>query len=281
MDKFLRMKKAFSILFLIFSFTILTCAQKETVKFSTEEDIKEDLKSNVCENTERIDAVKKLFKKMGASDDEIKVEKFKDVENLVVTKKGKSDEIIVIGAHYDKTSKGCGAIDNWTGIVIISNLYKTVKSFETQKTYLFVAFGNEETGLVGSNAMAKAIPKENRANYCSMINFDSFGFNYPQVLENASSSKMTKEAKVVAKQMEIALTSASLAGSADADSTSFMNKDIPAITFHGLSDKWQEYLHGSKDKLENVNTQSVYIGYLFGFNFLADVEKSTCGVFRK
>lgn len=281
MNKFLHTKKTLIILFLIFGFTTFIFAQTETVKIPTEKDIQADLKTNVCENDERLDLVKKLFIERGAVENEIKIEEFKDVKNLLVTKKGKSDEIVIIGAHYDKTKKGCGAIDNWTGIVIIANIYQTLKNIPTEKTYLFVAFGSEEKGLVGSGAMAKAIPKEARANYCSMINFDSFGFNYPQVLDNVSNSKMTKAAKATAEKMKISLKTASLAGVADADSTSFLKKDIPAITFHGLSNNWQEYLHGDKDKLENINAASVYIGYRFGLGFLLDVDKSNCGVFRK
>ncbi len=92
---------------------------------------------------------------------------------------------------------------------------------------------------------------------------------------------MTKVAKEVANEMKIPFANASLEGTADADSTSFVNKDIPAITFHGLSNKWQEYLHGSKDKLENVNSQSVYIGYRYALNFLAKIDAGSCDSFRK
>ena len=275
------MKKTYIALFLIFNFSILAFAQQTRGILANEENIIEDLKLNVCEDEQRLEAVKNLFKKMGASDDSIKIEKFKNVENLVVTKKGKTEETIIVGAHYDKTKKGCGVIDNWTGIVIIANLYRTLKQYSTDKTFVFVAFGKEEIGLVGSNAMAKEIPKEKRVNYCSMINFDSFGFNYPQILENTSSPKITKTAKAVAEEMNLKLTAASLEGLADADSSSFLDKDIPAVTFHGLSDDWQKYLHSSNDKPENVNPRSVLIGYLYGFKFLVNIDKSDCGVFRK
>lgn len=287
MNKFLqKTKKTLSVLFLTIGFATFIFAQTKTIsiediKIPTEVDFQADLKTNVCENDERLAAVKKLFIERGAGEDEIKIEEFKNVKNLVVTKKGKSNEIVVVGAHYDKTRKGCGAIDNWTGIVIIANLYQTLKNFPTEKTYLFVAFGREEEGLVGSRAMAKAIPKESRANYCSMINFDSFGFSYPQVLTNTSSSKMTEAAKQTAEKMNISLKTASLRGGADADSSSFLDKDIPAVTLHGLSNQWQQYLHGDKDKLENINTKSVYIGYRFGLAFVFDVDTSFCGVFRK
>jgi len=239
------------------------------------------MQMHVCKNDERFEAVKNLFKKMGASDNDLKVENFDKVQNLTVTKKGKTNETIIVGAHYDKVNEGCGAIDNWTGLVIVANLYGTLRQYQTEKTYIFVAFGNEEKGLVGSEAMAKSIPKENRPQYCSMVNFDSFGFNYPQVLSNASSPKMTKFAKDLAKEVNMPFSEASLAGTADADSTSFVSKNIPAITFHGLSNKWLEYLHSSKDKIENVKPESVLVGYKFGYLFLTRLDQGTCDMFRK
>ncbi len=281
MKKLLQYKALFSAFLLIQCLAGGVFAQAGKIKISTEDEIKEDIKLVPCKNGERLEAVSKLFQRVGAADEEIKIENYKDLKNLVVTKKGKTDEIIIVGAHYDKVSEGCGAIDNWTGIVIIANIYRTIKNLETEKTYLFVAFDSEELGLLGSAAMAKAIPKEKRVSYCSMVNFDSFGFNYPQVLDNASSRKMTKLAKEVAAEMKFPFASASLAGIADSDSTSFISKDIPAISFHGLSNKWQDYLHGSKDKLENINVQSVYIGYRFALSFLAKADADSCAVFRK
>ena len=280
MNKLLPAKKGFGAFFLIFNFVAFSFGQKETGKFSTEDDIKQDLKLNVCENKERLDAVKKLFKKMGASEDEIKIEKFKNVENLIVVKKGKTEETVVVGAHYDKTSDGCGAIDNWTGVVIIANLYRTLKQFSTEKTYVFVAFGKEELGLVGSDAMAKEISKDKRQNYCAMVNLDSFGLAYPQVMTNTSDAKLIDLAKAVAKDMKLPFAQASIE-LASADSESFRRQKIPAVSIHGLSNKWQEYLHQTRDKLDNVNPQSVYIGYRYSLAYLSRIDENACGAFRK
>ncbi|HEX8289245.1 MAG TPA: M20/M25/M40 family metallo-hydrolase [Pyrinomonadaceae bacterium] len=281
MNKIHSLKNFTGTLFLIFSFCVICFSQTEKVKLSTEQELQEDLKLVPCKNEERLEAVKKLFQQMGAPEEDLKIEKFKSVENLIVTKKGKTDEIIVIGAHYDKVGDGCGAIDNWTGIVVLANLYRTLKSFTTEKTYVFAAFGKEEIGLVGSNAMAKAIPKEKRGGYCSMVNLDSFGLTYPQVLGNASNLKMTKMAKELATELKLPFAAASLSGTADTDSSSFIRNDIPAIAFHGLSDKWKNYLHNSKDKLENINTQSVFIGYRYVLGFVAKLDATECGFFRK
>lgn len=257
-------------------------SQQKSIRLSTEEDIRENLKTVRCKNSERLDAVKSLFQAMGAGEPDISIEKFDSgLQNLVVKKKGTTNEIVIIGAHYDKVNDGCGAIDNWTGIVVIANLYRTMKDITTDKTYLFVAFDKEEGGLMGSHAMAKAIPKDKRVNYCSMVNLDSFGFLFTQVLENASSPKMTSLAKDMAKEINVPFASASLQGGADADSSSFKEKDIPAITFHGLSNRWQDYLHSSKDKIENIKPESVFAGYQFVLRYLLKIDSSGCDIFRK
>lgn len=255
-------------------------AQENKVKFSTEEEIKKHIELAPCKDKERLEAVKNLFLKVGAADSDIKIEKLKSVENLVVTKKGKTNEIVVVGAHYDKTADGCGAIDNWTGIVILANLYRTMKDFTTEKTYIFVAFGKEELGLIGSDAMADGIPKEERSNYCAMVNFDSFGFSYPQALGNISDTSLIKLAEEVSKEMKMSFGQAGI-DLASSDSESFRRKKIPAITLHGLSSQWRNYLHGSSDKVENVNLQSVYIGYRQALVFLSKIDNKPCGVFRK
>lgn len=264
---------------LFFVLTLSAFSQEQIVRFSTEEEIKADVALVPCKDKERLAAVKSLFAKMGANEAEIKIEKLKSAENLVVTKKGKTDETVVIGAHYDKTDEGCGAIDNWAGIVILANLYRTMKDFTTEKTYQFAAFGKEEIGLVGSNAMADGIPKEKRANYCAMVNFDSFGFTYPQALRNISDTSLIKLAEEVSKEMKIPFAQAGIE-LASSDSESFRRKKIPAITLHGLNNQWQNYLHSSSDKVSNVNIQSVFIGYRHGLVFLSKIENKPCGAFR-
>jgi Zn-dependent M28 family amino/carboxypeptidase len=264
---------------LIFSFQLF--AQQTNSLVSTEEAVSESVKLAPCKTVERLDAVKSLFAQTGAKNDEITIEKYnKDkISNVIVRKKGKSDETVIIGAHFDKTDLGCGAIDNWTGVAVIAHILKTLRQIETEKSYVFVAFDQEEKGLLGSDAMAKAIPKENRGKYCAMINFDSFGLAAPIILQNASSSKMISAAKKLGEENNFKLITPTIAG-ADADSSSFKNRDIPAITFSGLDGNWQDYLHSGNDKLEKINMKSVYLGYRFGLMFVAKLDATSCQELR-
>ena len=248
-------------------------------KVATLDEITEDLKSAPCKNSERFDAVKKLFQKMGAAETDIWIPENKDLRNIVLTKKGKTAETVVVGAHYDKVSDGCGVIDNWSGIVVLANVYRTLSSIDTEKTYIFAAFDKEELGLFGSDAMVKGIAKEARAGYCSMVNLDSFGLGLPFILENASTSSMVKAAKNLGTELKIPVKSMSFAG-ADADSTSFKNKDIPAITLSGLTENWPSYLHSPNDQLKYTNLSERRIGYQFTLNYLVKIDAGTCDMFR-
>jgi Zn-dependent M28 family amino/carboxypeptidase len=258
---------------------LLANAQQSAIKISTPEEIKAEFSSLPCKNDERLAAVKALFEKAGAPASDISVEQYKNVENLVIRKQGTSADIIVVGAHYDKVPDGCGAVDNWTGIVAIAYLYKTLKDASPSKTVLFVAFGKEEKGLIGSRAMVDAIAKEQLGQYCAMINIDSLGLAPPQILDNASSKKLGELAENVAKEMKMPFSHAGVGG-ADADSSSFIRKKIPALTIHGLSNQWSSILHSRNDQLSKVNHISVYLGYRLALALLANLDASSCDKYR-
>jgi acetylornithine deacetylase/succinyl-diaminopimelate desuccinylase-like protein len=254
-------------------------AAKQDIRISTPEQIKAEFDSVPCKNGERLNAVRALFEKMGAAASDIAIDKYKDVENLVIRKQGRSEEKIIIGAHYDKVAEGCGAIDNWTGIVAIAHLYSSLKDVPLSKTILFVAFGKEELGLVGSHAMAEAIPKDQRRLYCEMINIDSFGLAAPQVGDNMSSEKLASFVVNLAKEMKVPFSHASIPG-AGADSMPFMEKKIPAVTLHGLSNAWPKILHTGNDQSSRINPVSVYLGYRLSLALVVRLDSSACDAYR-
>ena len=247
------------------------------IAISPKEDVEASVKSVPCPQSERLDGVRRLFKAAGATDDEIQVEKFdKDrIANVVVRKKGTTDETVVIGAHYDRTNMGCGAVDNWTGVAIVSHIYKTLKPLVTNKSYVFVAFDREEEGLQGSRQMAKAMEKPTIDQTCAMVNFDSFGMAQPMALKNASSPKLIKLATDLGKESKFKFLAVDIEG-ASSDSASFRDRKIPSITLSGLGGKWDQILHTSDDKVSKVNMDSVYMGYRFGLVYLAELEAKPC-----
>ena len=255
-------------------------AQGAASKVSTPEDMAKDFAAVPCDDKDRLAAVRALYERAGAPASDITLDQHENVENLVVVKKGESSEKIVIGAHYDKTSEGCGAIDNWTGQVALTHLYQTLRDIPLKKTLVFVAFGREEKGLVGSRAMTKGIDKEQAAGYCAMINIDSLGLGPPQVADNMSSKKLARFTGGLAKEMDIPFGHARV-GRANSDSSSFGAKQIPAVTIHGLNKDWSTILHSKHDQVAKVNATSVYLGYRLALAMIVKLDASACDAYRQ
>ena len=268
----------FAVSFSLLAFS-LSPAQ-DAPHIATQPEIEANLKAVNCKNRERFEATRDLFKSMGAAESDIVIQKGERAENIVVTKKGKSNDKIIIAAHYDKVGNGCGVMDNWSGIVIAANLYRTFRTAETEKTLVFIALDEGETGLWGSNTAAKAIPKEERGSYCAVVNIDSFGLNYPQVQDDASTTKLRVLAEQLAGEIKMPFGHAAQTRR-DSDANPFIARDIPAVSFHGLSDTWQRFIHTQEDQLVNINYSSVFVGYQFLLRYVAKLDTSACSAFRK
>ena len=75
---------------LIFITAISTGSQESRFKVSGPEQIKEDFSAVPCEDKKRLEAVKSLFERAGVPSSEVTIDKYKEVENFVWTKKGRS-----------------------------------------------------------------------------------------------------------------------------------------------------------------------------------------------
>jgi Iap family predicted aminopeptidase len=265
---------------LILLFSLPAVARQQPTGLSTPDDVANDFKDVPCKSKERIEAVRALFIRMGANASDITTQKFRDAENLVVKLPGRTDDTVILGAHYDFVSYGCGAIDNWTGIVAMIHAYGSIRSLERQKSVLFVAFDNEEKGLVGAKAMVNAIAKEDLPRYCAMMNLDSFGLARPFVLKNTSSPSLADVAAGVASTMEDPPYTATI-NDADADSSAFLARKIPAVTLVGVSKDWPSILHSKKDQKEKIDTRNVYLGYRLTLALWNRIDQAPCDAFRE
>ena len=68
----------------------------------------------------------------------------------------KPEEIVVLGGHLDSWDLGQGAIDDAAGLGIVIEAARLVGQLRPRRTLRVVAFANEENGLAGARAYAKA-----------------------------------------------------------------------------------------------------------------------------
>ena len=149
----------------------------------------------------------------------------------------------------------CGAIDNWTGIVTIAQIYRTIKDMNFNKSLVFVGFGKEEKGMVGSKAMVKQFRKEEVKQYCAMINVDSLGLSNPQVMTNISHFKLQKLASEEAARLAIPFQFVNIKN-ASSDSAPFMDKNIPALTIASLPSEWPDVFHSKHDQANRIKIEN-------------------------
>jgi len=81
----------------------------------------------------------------------------KTVSNLTAEKKGKDEDIVIIGAHYDTVPGTPGADDNASAVAGLLELARLHKESSNKKTLVFIAFVNEEPPCFGSPRMGSMV----------------------------------------------------------------------------------------------------------------------------
>lgn len=106
----------------------------------------------------------------------------KTVRNLEATLPGvsASDEIVVIGAHYDSVAGSPGANDNATGVAALLEIARLLAQEKPARSVRFVAFVNEEppffyTEEMGSRAYARRA-RERGDKIIAMLSLETIGY---------------------------------------------------------------------------------------------------------
>ncbi len=114
--------------------------------------------------------------------------------NVVAKLSGETDDIIVIGAHYDSVAGSPGANDNASGVAALLELAALNAGERFHRTVHFVAFANEELPHGGTDAMGSLAyadrATQNGEKITAMISLETIGYytdeshsqNYPAPL---------------------------------------------------------------------------------------------------
>lgn len=94
-------------------------------------------------------------------------------ENLIFSKQGTSDRVIVVGAHYDCVEQTFGTDDNASGVGVLLELASIYSTKESPYTIRFILFSAEEPGCLGSQYYVDNLSQEERDRIACMINIDS------------------------------------------------------------------------------------------------------------
>jgi hypothetical protein len=199
------------------------------------------------------------------------------VNNVLAFLPGKTDEYLILGAHYDHLGRGNfdslapsligqihpGADDNASGTAGLLELARLLAPMKgrLQRGILFASFAGEELGLLGSAAWVKE-PTKPLDKAVAMLNMDMVG----RIKDNkvyvggvgtgSTFQKILDQAKDDSRlHFEL-----SQSGYASSDHTSFVVKQIPVLFFfsglhsdyHKPSDTWEKINPEAAARLLNV-----------------------------
>lgn len=156
------------------------------------------------------------------------------------------NEYVIVGAHYDHLGMGGpgsgsrvldtiavhnGADDNASGVAAVIQLAeKMAGSKSNRRSIIFVAFGAEEMGLIGSKAFVNKPPVETEK-MVAMFNFDMVGRMDPETKAlSIGGSQTAKETEALLNSLNTGLSlSFSPEGVGPSDHASFYLQNIPVF----------------------------------------------------
>lgn len=183
----------------------------------------------------------------------------RNTHNIIAVLPGKDkhlkNEYIVVGSHYDHLGLGGkdsgsrrpdtlavhpGADDNASGDAVVLELAKLFKKARSPRSIIFMFFGAEEQGLVGSKEFLEWLKHDdarrinlpaNKEGIVAMVNLDMVGRlrdNALSVAGTGTSSDFEAIAKQVAEQTNLQI-SCTADGYGASDQASFVAADIPVL----------------------------------------------------
>lgn len=229
-------------------------------------------------NVERMKALVELFRLGGASDADIALQDAgRGQSNVIVTKRGRTDRVIVVGAHYDKVGEGNGVIDNWTGASMVANLHQALHGVDTDATIVFIGFAREEDGLIGSSQYVRSLTKEQRGKIDAMINLDTLAVDGTFAWQGNSTQVLVDRVVEVAARTGRSAQAARLSGG-DADSSTFRRAGIPAVTLFGASqDVIFDIIHSERDTMAAFDFAHYKNAYLLVIEVLKSLDAQPLG----
>gem|GEM_PF-3140094 len=92
-------------------------------------------------------------------------------QNVILTKKGDSDKVLIIGAHYDSVGTH-GINDNGSGVSVVLENAMRMFDIQTPYTLRYIFFGSEESRQKGSNYYVESLSWREKRKIVAMVNFD-------------------------------------------------------------------------------------------------------------
>lgn len=199
-----------------------------------------------------------LLKAGGCSADEISMIPVRTVrdgqENVLLKLAGTvaSGKSIIIACHTDFIGNGAGAVDNWSGAVMLAALHRYFRKEPLKHRLVFVAFASEEHGSHGSRQFVNRMSRKERSDIRAVVNLECLGVDAPRTWVNHSSDQLEDLFFQAAKELKTKVFRQVLFDYSS-DAASFEKVGIPSVTIHSIAPASLKILNSPDDNPEVIN----------------------------
>lgn len=181
--------------------------------------------------------------------------------NVIATKTGTlfPEKQYIICAHYDNMPSGQlapGADDNASGTAAVLEAARILKNIDLAYTVKFIAWDEEEIGLIGSQFYAQRAAQSGDQ-ILGVINLDMIAWDSDDdfvysIATNTLSGRLTEEYVTTTAYYQPQLSNNIISTTAS-DHSSFWQQGYPALLAIEDNSDFHEYYHTIWDNLSNIN----------------------------
>ncbi len=172
------------------------------------------------------------------------------ISTIYPNTQNKTNDILIIGAHYDTVDNVPGANDNGSGVSVMLELARVLKDLPTDTEIRFVAFDAEETGLNGSQKYIQSLDEKDLNNIIGMLNFDMLAGAKQQMVKIGSVDGEANYLYDILKDTDY--FDVDLRAENRSDHAHFFSMLIPSLTF--THEVIRGEYHSEGDIVENIST---------------------------
>ena len=174
-------------------------------------------------------------------------------QNVVAELKGESEDVVVVGAHYDLVPPTmAGANDNTSGTAVVLALADALSGRSLPFTVRFIAFGAEELGLYGSRNYVSALGDAELGQVKAMLNLDPVGTG--AWIGMAGNDGLMALALEMAEGLGVEARISPLPPGASSDHKSFEDAGVPVLIIYASD---VSRIHTPNDSLEFVQPEAL------------------------
>jgi Zn-dependent M28 family amino/carboxypeptidase len=139
-------------------------------------------------------------------------------------------------------------------------------------TYRFIAFTDEEKGLIGSKYYVSHLSKDQKKQILGMVNFDSLGLSYTRIWLDHGDHALAQHLASAATALKLSVGIVNVEKVGTTDSDPFRDAKIPALTLHSITQETFHILHTADDNFSAIKMDDYYDTYRLSALYLSYLD---------